>query len=330
MTASRPFSRREFLATTAAALAGSSLSFAADAPAASEPIIDIHQHTHYGGKRDKNWNYVSGARTDEELVAHQRKMGITKTILLPSGRPLIRPSTHEGRSNGLESTCTANDACMALAKQFPKEFVFGANEVPDIAEAPSVIEKYLKMGAVVIAEQKFGVECDSPEMQRLYQMAADYNVPILMHWQVGSYNYGFPHFYKMLEKYPKTNFLGHAQTFWANIDKANVDDPKNLYPKGKITPGGITDRYLSDYPNMYGDLSAGSCNNSIKRDPEHARAFWDRHQDKLLFGSDCADSVGVGEECTGASTIGLIRKLASSKAIERKLLYGNAKKLFRL
>ncbi len=329
MTASRPFSRREFLATSAFALAGTGLSFGADAPAAPEPIIDIHQHTHYGGRRDKAWNYIDGARTDEQLIAHQRNMGITKTILLPSGRPLIRASTHEGRSNGLESTCTSNDACVTVAKAFPNEFVFGANEVPDLDEAPSVIEKYLKMGAVIIAEQKFGVECDSPAMQKLYKLAEAYNVPILMHWQFKSYNYGFERFYKMLEKYPKTNFIGHAQTFWANINK-DYKDWTDLYPKGKVTPGGITDRYLSDYPNMYGDLSAGSGNNAIKRDPDHARAFWERHQDKLVFGSDCSDSIGRGEGCTGASTIGLVRKLASSKAIERKLLYENAKKLFRL
>ncbi len=31
-----------------------------------------------------------------------------------------------------------------------------------------------------------------------------------------------------------------------------------MYPKGPVTPGGLTDRYLSDYPNLYGDLSAGS------------------------------------------------------------------------
>ena len=81
------------------------------------------------------------------------------------------------------------------------------------------IEKYLKLGAVIIAEQKFGVECDSAAMQKLYKLAEAYNVPILMHWQVGNYNYGFERFYKMLEKYPKTTFLGHAQTWWANIDK---------------------------------------------------------------------------------------------------------------
>jgi hypothetical protein len=31
-----------------------------------------------------------------------------------------------------------------------------------------------------------------------------------------------------------------------------------MYPKTPVTPGGITDRLLSDYPNMFGDMSAGS------------------------------------------------------------------------
>ena len=193
----------------------------------------------------------------------------------------------------------------------------------------SEIEKYLKLGGVVIAEQKFGVECDSPEMQRIYELAAHYRVPVLMHWQYRRFNYGFERFYKMLEKHPKTKFVGHAQTWWANIDK-NHQDQAVLYPKGKVTPGGLTDRYLSDYSNMYGDLSAGSGLNALKRDEDHARGFLARHQDKLMYGSDCDDRVGAGPQCQGAETIEMLRRLASGKAIERKLLYKNAKRVFRI
>jgi len=326
MTTPPPLSRREFLAGSAAALALAPLAAAASAP---EPVIDIHQHTNYGGKRDTAWKQIFPARTDEDLVAHQRGMGVTKTILLPAGRQVLRASTHEGRSNGLEGTCTSNDACLELARKFPQAYAFGANEVSDLADAPTVIEKYLKLGACIIGEQKFGVECDSAEMQKLYQLAEAYRVPILMHWQAGSYNYGFSRFHKMLEKYPKVNFIGHAQTWWANIDKANIDDPKALYPKGKVTPGGLTDRYLRDYPNMYGDLSAGSGEGAFKRDPEHARAFLERHQDKLMFGSDCTDINGDPVVCSGARQIAQVRAFAPTKAIERKLLFGNAQQLFR-
>ena len=310
--------RREFLTSSGLALLGMAApSFQAGLIAAVEPIVDIHQHLGYSG------------RPDDVLLSHQRAMGATTTILLPAGRPVSTPSTHDGVSNGLQAECLGNEACRQFAKTHGKAFAFGANEVPDIEGATEEIERYLKRGGVIIAEQKFGVECDAPAMQKIYELAQAHRVPVLMHWQFQMYNYGFERFYKMLEKYPRVNFLGHAQTWWANIDKNNADQTV-MYPKGPVTSGGLTDRYLSDYPNMYGDLSAGSGLNGLTRDEDFTRDFLTRHQDKLVYGSDCNDLEGSGPKCLGAQTIAVIRRLAGSKAIERKLLYGNAKKLFRL
>lgn len=314
------YSRRKFIAGTSVLLVGMALKLkgAGIPDAKKEPVIDIHQHIHYH------------ERTDEQMLAHQRAMGITTTILLPSGRPVNSPSTHNGISNGLQAEAGGSAECYCFAQKHRKEFLFGANNVPDLPDAIPEIEKYLKLGAVVIGELKFGVECDSPEMQKIYQLAQTYNVPVLMHWQYKMYNYDFERFYKMLEKYPKVNFIGHAQTWWANIDK-NHKDQSVLYPKGPVTAGGITDRYLSDYPNMYGDLSAGSGLNALTRDEEHAKDFLERHQDKLVYGSDCEDPSGLASRgCTGALDIAEVRKLVPAKKIERKLLYENAKKLFHL
>ena len=102
-----------------------------------------------------------------------------------------------------------------------------------------------------------------------------------------------------------------------------------LYPKGRVTPGGLTDRYLSDYSNMYGDLSAGSGLNALTRDENFTRDFLTRHRDKLLFGSDCNDCDGGGPDCLGAQIIATVRRLAADRQIERKLLYENARRLFR-
>jgi predicted TIM-barrel fold metal-dependent hydrolase len=323
----RPFSRREFLVSSAAALATAHLVVAAES---AESVIDIHQHLNYGGKRDAKFKQIGPARTHEELRAHQRAMGVTKTILLPAGRELFRTSTLNGRANGLDGTVSTNEDCLALVKAYPNEFAFGANEVSDLPDTLAVVERYLKLGAILIGEQKFNMECDSAEMQQLYQLAGSYGVPILMHWQIGSYNQGYDRFHTMLKKYPKVNFIGHAQTFWANIDQKAVNDPRFLYPTGKITAGGLTDRYLADYPNFFGDLSAGSGENAFKRDPDHARAFLARHQDKLLYGSDCNDPTGDVAVCSGIRQIAQVRAYAPDKAAERKMLYGNAKKLFRL
>ena len=308
----RLHTRREFLAATVA-----STSLVRLCAAEAEPIIDIHQHTNYSG------------RSDQQLLAHQRAMGITTTILLPAGREVDRPSTHTGKSNGLAAKCGGNETVRAMAAAHPGEFVFGANEVVDLPEARAAIEKYLKLGGKIIGEQKFGVDCDSPHIHEIARLAQEHNVPVLLHFQHGTYNLGFERFHKVLEKFPRVNFIGHAQTWWANIDKDHADQ-KVLYPKTKVTAGGITDRYLKEYPNMFGDLSAGSGLNALIRDEDHTRAFLARHQDKLLYGSDCNDTLGRGPGCQGAQTLAAIRRLAPTKAIERKLLFDNSKKLFRL
>ncbi|MBC8236377.1 amidohydrolase family protein, partial [bacterium] len=58
------------------------------------------------------------------------------------------------------------------------------------------------------------------------------------------------------------------------------------YPKGKITPGGAVDRLLQNYPNIYGELSAGSGHNALTRDPDFTPGFFERNWNKLLFGTD--------------------------------------------
>ena len=301
--------RREFLRTSAAVLLAGA--------AQPDPIIDIHQHVGYTG------------RSDDVLLAHQRAIGATTTILLPAGRPVQRASTHDGVANGLEAQALGNEACHRFASAHRDAFLTAANEVPDLPDAAQEIERYLKLGAVLIGEQKFGVECDSPEMHRIYEVSRANGVPVLMHWQHRRFNLGFERFSKILEKYPTVNFIGHAQTWWANIDRNHLDQTV-LYPKGPVTRGGLTDRYLSDYANMYGDLSAGSGQNALTRDEGFARDFLTRHQVKLLFGSDCNDREPGGPKCIGAQTIAIIRRLSASREIERKVLHGNAKKLLRL
>ena len=286
-------SRRTFLASAAAALAQ-----------APEPVIDIHQHTHYAG------------RTDDELILHQRTMGVTRTVLLPAGSKY-----------GLAVGAGGNESVLALARRYPDQFLFFANEVPDLSGARRELEQYLRMGAIGIGEQKFTVECDSPAIHMVAEVADEFSVPVLMHFQHETYNMGIQRFHKVLEKHPRVSFIGHAQTWWGNIDRNH--DQSVMYPTSKVIPGGLTDRLLTDYPNMYGDLSAGSGLNALLRDEDHARQFLARHQDKLMFGSDCDDRAGQGEACSGAKCLAAIRRLAPKEAVG-KILHGNATRVLRI
>jgi uncharacterized protein len=293
--------RRQFLASGAALAAAPSVR----EPAPPMRVIDIHQHTHYAG------------RSDETLVEHQRAMGIDRTVLLPAGSRL-----------GLDADCYGNDSVVELARRYPDKFVYFANEVPDIPGAKSVLEKYLKLGAAGIGEQKFPVDCTSDAIALVAQIAGHFHVPVLLHFQHNRYNTGFLNFHRTLERFPRVNFIGHAQTFWGNIDKNHVQDV--LYPKGPVTAGGYTDRLLTDYPNMYGDLSAGSGLNALTRDEEHARAFLLRHRNKLMFGSDCDDHIGSGEKCSGSQCLATLRRLVTDERALKDILAGNAKRVIRM
>ena len=255
-------------------------------------------------------------------------MGVTTTILLPAGKPVDRASTHNGKSNGLAAKTGGNETVQAMAKRHPKEFLFGANEVTDLPDMQKELEKYLKADAVIIGEQKFKVACDSKFVWAVAEVAQEFSVPMLLHFQHNTYNLGIENFHKTLEKFPKVNFIGHAQAWWGNIDKKHIQ--KINYPQGKVTPGGITDKLLSNYENMFGDLSAGSGLNALIRDEAHTKEFFDRHQNQLLYGSDCADSIGRGPGCQGSRTIDAVRRISKTKKIERKLLFENSKKLFKL
>lgn len=320
--------RRQWIAATSAALLGAGCEkhqpsdvqklFGTGEGAGKPEIIDIHQHTNYHG------------RSDAELIAHQAAMGVTKTILLPAGSDALRPSTHNGKSFGLAARVLGNAAALKLVQEYPDMFVMCANEVTDLDTAVSEIEKYLKLGAIGIGEQKFSVQCDSPESFKVYDLARAHEVPVLLHFQTSTYNLGYERFYQVLEKYPTVNFIAHAQATWGNID-AKHEQSVN-YPKGKVTPGGLTDQWLTRYPNFFADLSAGSGLNAFTRDEEHGAAFFARHQDKLLFGSDCKDSTGRPEEkeCCGSQMLALIQKLVPDPAVRAKLHAGNTKRVFKL
>jgi predicted TIM-barrel fold metal-dependent hydrolase len=216
-------------------------------------------------------------------------------------------------------------------------------------DAEKILTAAVKAGAKGLGELKNHVEAAGPELQRLYALAGELGIPILVHFQEvphtpteGTFATGFKNFEAMLKKYPKTKFIGHADAFWANVsaDYANQES----YPPGKIARGGVTDKLLGDYANLFGDLAANSGNNALSRDPEFTPGFLKRHEDKLIFGSDCfcADGKGTGisqannpaasrlaGKCVARETLTILKKQASAKGF-RKMVWENAHRVYQI
>jgi predicted TIM-barrel fold metal-dependent hydrolase len=287
-----------------------------DVPRWSSAVIDMHYHTRAALGQN---------------IAHQKGAGITAASLLTQ-YDLI----------GTAAELRAQNPAM-----FPSWFVSDDITKP---EAQARLTAAVKSGAKGLGEIKFQVEADGPEMRRVYALAADLGVPVLIHFQESippggaSFNTGVKRFAAMLKAFPKTKFIGHANAFWANVSADFAEQAQ--YPTGPIVPGGITDKLLSDYPNLYGDLSANSANNALSRDAAFTADFLKRHQDKLHFGSDCSCLDGRGTTAgRGGANANLpertrgkclarenLRLLAASTTPEifRKLVWTNAHRLIGL
>lgn len=148
-------------------------------------------------------------------------------------------------------------------------------------------------------------------------------------------------FESILKAYPRTTFIGHADAFWANVSADYHNEA--AYPSGPITRGGVTDKLLGDYPNLFGDLAANSGNNALSRDAGFTADFLKRHQDKLFFGSDCSCADGRGSgisqnnnpaaarlagKCVARETLSLLKRSASADVFH-KLVWANIHKLLK-
>ena len=306
---------RRAVLTSLGAVALASPSRAQDTPHWGSPVIDMHFHMR---------------RTPELNIAHQVGAGITAANLL--------------------ARYDSAPAATALQSQRPAMFPswFGSTDVAK-PEAEQLLTRAVKSGAKGFGELKYPVAADGPEMRRVYDLAAELDVPVLIHFQevsqaaaAGGYNTGVKRFGAILKAYPRTKFIGHADAFWANIS-ADYHE-QEAYPAGPIVPGGITDKLLSDYPNLFADTSANSANNALSRDPAFTADFLKRHQDKLHFGSDCncEDGKGGGAaqnsdrvaprmrgKCVAQETLKLLTA-TTTPTIFRKIAWTNAHRLIGL
>ena len=225
-----------------------------------------------------------------------------------------------------------NLSCTNLQADYPNMFVrFACSDVAE-SSCEDVLRGTVHRGAIGFGELKFHVAVDSPEMHRVYKLAEELQVPVLLHFQYEMYNTGLERFESILKAYPKVTFVAHAQTWWGNVS-AELD-PTVMYPTGRVKPGGLSDRLLSDYANVYGDLSANSGLNAITRDPDFAQDFLERHHAKLLWGSDCAcrdgKGGGRGGACIATQSLAALRKMVTERAKLRRILYENGAALYRL
>lgn len=250
-------------------------------------FIDCHLHTRIKDglpRNDEGDNYATPA----ELIAMMDRTGVDKGILLPG----VNPECHQ--------QITPTEDMLEVVDKHPERFIAFCNvdpraedNTPD-ANLSRPLLYYKKRGCKGVGEICANMYFDDPYVLNLFKHCAECEMPVLFHVspRIGvTYGLvdevGFPRLEKCLKQFPALIFIGHSQLFWASISgDITKAEWKNSYPAGKIAAAGAVIRLLDAYPNLYGDISAGSGYNALVRDAEFGYHFMEKYQDRLLFGTD--------------------------------------------
>jgi uncharacterized protein len=253
-------------------------------------IIDIHMHIVRvpGITRPLGETFA----TPEQLIQIMDRAGIDRAVLLPIVSP---EGTH---------CISLTEDILDAARAYPQRFIPFCNVDPRAdtntprADLRRIIEYYLAQGCRGLGEITANLPFDNPRVENLLSACQSCGIPFIFHigpQEGGCYGLidqpGLPKLERALQRFPRLSFIGHSQPFWAEMAPDYGQAGRNGYPKGPIQPGGRLPQLFAKYPNLYGDLSAGSGYNAVSRDPAFGYHFMEEHQDRLLFGSDiCAPS----------------------------------------
>jgi len=263
-----PISRRHFhrdvAVTTAAGLAVAGLPTAARSEPAAQKTklpagkyIDVHTHL------EQKW-FHRGELTADMMLQWMDEHDVARVVVLA----LVSPEAwHYPISSHwvLEATKDHHDRLIPFCDVDPRTVY-----LKGVKGFKQMLQRYVDAGAKGLGEHKCAGPINDPRRMDLFRAAAELGLPILFHMD-GLRNTdkpGLPGLEQVLKEIPNTVFLGHAPGWWNAIKDGTID------------------RLMDKYPNIYGDLSAGSGYHAISRDPAFGRQFVLRRADRLCFGTD--------------------------------------------
>ncbi len=242
-------------------------------------MIDIHTHILYSWSRKP--------LTENKLIKKMDSLGIEKFVILPIIGPEV-PYYYFGTEDVLRVYRRHPDRVIPFCNIDPRA---GRNS-PKTDFSP-LIDKYREAGCRGLGELTANLYFDDALCINLYSQCGEAGLPVLFHlYHKFGGSYGLvddrqlPRLERALKLCPKTTFIGHAMAFWSEISADADDQTRGGYPKGPVKRPGKLQKLFDKYPNLYGDISAGSGYNALTRDMEYGYEFIRKYSGRLLFGTD--------------------------------------------
>lgn len=252
-------------------------------------LIDMHVHTARLVGRALSRPNGSRYPRPEQLLQMMDDAGIDRAVVMSTISPECR------------YCFVTPEEVLGICADYPDRLIPFTNFDPRMLTNGSEscfaehLAHYKEAGCRGIGEYFPNLPFDDPLNLNLFRQVEEAGLPLTFHIapQVGGYygcydELGLPRLENVLRECPDLLLLGHSQPFWSEISADVCEENRNTYPSGPVEPGRLVE-LMREYPNLHGDLSAGSGHNAISRDLEFGCRFLEEFQDRLYFGTDIAN-----------------------------------------
>ena len=289
-------------------------------------FIDIHAHAYLFDSPPQD-GLITFCKA-EEVLRRYDELGIEKGVLLP----LIGPETYLPQSN---------QEILEICRRWPDRFVPFCNIDPrGIDNAVNTdfsvwIEWFKARGCRGVGEFMPNMYFRDPRVLNLLRQFEKAELPVIFDDTVyvgRRYGLvdepGLPQLEMILRSMPKLILLGHGPAFWSERGVLETVADRGGYPRYPIRAEGAVPKLFRRYPNLWGDLSAGSGYNALTRDRAYGIRFLNEFQDRLCFGTDIC--YAKQDLPLAGFLLELRAEGALSEETFEKIARGNARRLLKI
>ncbi|HZT30676.1 MAG TPA: amidohydrolase family protein [Bryobacteraceae bacterium] len=264
-------------------------------PRARFPVIDIHTHLTFVNPKDQKVKHNGSV---EEILAVMDRKNIRTLVDLTGGcGDGLKETVAHWQTPHPDRFLVFTEPWWSRASE-PNYAQFQAEEIQKAHQAGAKGIKVLKTLGLYLRdggpEGKL-VKVDDPRFDPMWEAAAALNMPVAIHTSDPEA------FFLPIDRYNERYEELHAHPDWSFYGK---DFPSNRelqeararvigrHPKTQFIALHVADaedlRYVSElmdkYPNM--SVEIGARIGELGRQPRAARKFFDKYQDRILFGTD--------------------------------------------
>jgi predicted TIM-barrel fold metal-dependent hydrolase len=264
------------------------------------PVIDVHTHL-FGFWRKAAPDSPEARAELAQVAKYMDECNLQTLINLTGGNSETLPAIRRAMSEFGGKFLTAAEPTWSRASE-PGYAKWQADELPKCKQEGAIAVKVLKTLGLYLRENGKLVTIDDPRFDPMWEAAGALDLPVLIHTgDPGAFFMpidGFNERYEELQNHPDWSFYDHDFPLRSELHEARNRVAARhrktkfvyLHVGNDAEDLAAVSGWLDRYSNVHVEIAARL--GELGRQPRTSRKFFERYQDRIMFGTDASWDAG--------------------------------------